>query len=52
LIKKVRKIGRATLYTINKENYTAKSMIEMYDNIVTGTLTGRAEKMRKTRVKA
>jgi len=52
LIKEVRKIGRATLYTINRENETAKNMIRLYDNIVTGTLIERAEKLRKTRVKA
>jgi len=51
LIKKVRKIGRATLYTINKENTTAKKMIDLYDHIIAGNLAS-TEKLRKIKTKA
>lgn len=52
IIKKVRKIGRATLYTINRENDTAKNLIGLYDNIVTGNLAKRAKSLRKLKAKA
>lgn len=51
VVKKVRKIGRATLYTINKENSIAKNMIGLYDSMITTTLTGRAEKYSKKKGK-
>lgn len=34
IVVKTRKIGRATLYKINKENPTAKQLIALYDNLI------------------
>jgi len=34
IIVKTRKIGRATLYKINKENSTTKQIITLYDNLI------------------
>ena len=34
IIKKTRKIGRATLYKINQENFVAKQLIELYNSLI------------------
>ncbi len=34
IIVKVREVGRAKLYKINKENSTAKKMIDLYDSLI------------------
>ncbi|MBI3034034.1 hypothetical protein HYY72_02650 [Candidatus Woesearchaeota archaeon] len=34
IVVKTRKIGRATLYKINKENIAVKQLIELYDNLL------------------
>ena len=34
LVIKTRKIGRATLYKINKENTTVKLLIDLYDSLI------------------
>ena len=34
IIIKTRKIGRATLYKINKQNQTAKQLIALYDTLI------------------
>ena len=34
IIIKTRKIGRATLYKINKDNVLAKQLIELYDKLI------------------
>ena len=34
IIVKTRKIGRATLYKISKENSTTKQIITLYDNLI------------------
>ena len=39
IILNTRDIGRAKLYKINKENKFAKLLIDLYDDIITKTLT-------------
>lgn len=39
IIAKTRKIGRATLYKINKDNLAAKQLIELYDSLILEKLT-------------
>ena len=34
IVTKTRKIGRATLYKINKNNVAVKRLIELYDNLL------------------
>ncbi len=34
IIAKTRKIGRATLYKINKDNFVAKQLIDLYDKLL------------------
>ena len=34
VIVKTRKIGRATLYKINKDNLVAKQLVELYDKLI------------------
>lgn len=38
MVVKTRKIGRATLYRINKDNFVAKQLIFLYDNLILGKL--------------
>ena len=51
IIVKTRKIGRATLYKINKENATAKQLITLYDHLILQTLKA-LEKKEKVEVAA
>lgn len=46
IVVKTRKIGRATLYKINKNNRTAKQLIDLYDNLLLQDLQKREEKVR------
>ena len=39
IILKTRKIGRATLYKINKENLLVKQLIELYDKLILENLS-------------
>ncbi len=39
IVIKTRKIGRATLYKINKDNFVAKQLIFLYDNLILGKLS-------------
>lgn len=41
MIKKTRKIGRATLYKINKNNTASKILIELYDKLIKENLKRR-----------
>jgi len=34
IVKKTRKIGRATLYKLNKENLAVKQLISLYDQLI------------------
>lgn len=45
IIIKTRKIGRATLYKINKDNETAKHLIKLYDDLILSNLKAIKEKM-------
>lgn len=47
---KTRKIGRATLYKINKNNIAAKQLIDLYDNLILQEL-GHLEKSSKKKVR-
>lgn len=47
IVVKTRKIGRATLYKINKDNIAAKQLIELYDKIILGRLGQIEEKTGK-----
>lgn len=38
MVVKTRKIGRATLYKINKDNFVAKQLIFLYDSLILGRL--------------
>lgn len=46
IIIKTRKIGRATLYKINKENATAKQLIGLYDHLILQELKKRVEEQK------
>jgi hypothetical protein len=46
IVVKTRKIGRATLYQINKNNPTAKQLITLYDHLILQDLHERQEKVR------
>jgi len=45
IIIKTRKIGRATLYKINKDNVLAKQLIELYDKLIMKSLDSRKIKI-------
>ena len=45
IITKTRKIGRATLYKINKDNIMAKKLIELYDKLIIESLKSIAPKI-------
>ena len=47
IIVKTRKIGRATLYKINRENVAVKRLIELYDDILLKKLNHIEEKTRR-----
>lgn len=49
IIIKTRKIGRATLYKINKDNIVAKQMIEIYDNLIMKNLNKLEENNKVTK---
>ncbi len=49
IIIKTRKIGRATLYKINKNNVAAKQLIDLYDNLLLQKLD-QLEKSTKKKV--
>ncbi len=38
IVIKTRKIGRATLYKINKDNFVVKQLIALYDSLILGKL--------------
>ena len=44
IVIKTRKIGRATLYKINKENIMAKQLIELYKKLIIENLDSMAKK--------
>ena len=52
IVLKTRKIGRATLYKINKENATAKQLISLYDHLVLQMLREIEKKKDKIEVAA
>ena len=43
IIVKTRKIGRATLYKINKENVLVKQLIELYDKLILDSMERKVE---------
>ncbi|MDP4012360.1 MAG: hypothetical protein Q8R00_02035 [Candidatus Nanoarchaeia archaeon] len=45
IIVKTRKIGRATLYKINKDNATAKQLITLYDSLILQNLEKMEQKV-------
>jgi len=47
VIVKTRKIGRATLYKINRENVAVKQLIELYDNLLLEKLNNIQEEIGK-----
>ena len=47
IITKTRKIGRATLYKLNKENIAAKQLTDLYDGLILERLNQIEEKTRK-----
>ncbi|MFH1072353.1 MAG: hypothetical protein V1743_02905 [Nanoarchaeota archaeon] len=53
IVRKTRKIGRATLYKINKDNLAVQQLITLYDTLILGRLsmaeeeTIQAETMRR-----
>jgi len=48
IIVKTRKIGRATLYKINKDNVISKKLIELYDKILVEETEKHLIKMKIT----
>ncbi len=46
IIVKTRKIGRATLYKINKDNVIIKKLIEIDDTLISNELKKRAEEQK------
>lgn len=44
IVVKTRKIGRATLYKINKDNETAKHLIKLYDELILRKLDSMTKK--------
>jgi len=48
IIVKTRKIGRATLYKINKDNIISKKLIELYDKILVEETEKYFSKMKMT----
>ena len=47
LLIKTRRIGRATLYKINKNNIAVKKLIELYDNLIIKKLESLEQNSRK-----
>jgi len=47
LIVKTRKIGRATLYKINKNNIASKQLINLYDKLILEDLKSLEEKYKR-----
>lgn len=45
IVVKTRKIGRATLYKIDKQNVAAKQLIELYDNIFRAKLNSMKQEI-------
>ncbi len=45
LVVKTRKIGRATLYQINKDNDAARRLLELYDALILQALRAKAEEL-------
>ncbi len=50
LLIKTRKIGRATLYKINKNNIAVKKLIELYDNLILQKLENLDKNMKKKEI--
>ncbi len=48
IIVKTRKIGRATLYKINKDNVISKKLIELYDKILVEETEKHFSKLKVT----
>ncbi len=48
IVVKTRKIGRATLYKINRENETAKQLMKLYDTLLLQELHKKKEKILLT----
>lgn len=46
IIIKTRKIGRATLYKINRQNQTASQLIALYDNLILQQLDKMQPKLK------
>ena len=46
IVVKTRKIGRATLYKINKKHRTAKQLIALYDELILQELHHKEEKVK------
>lgn len=47
IVKKIRKIGRITLYQINEDNLVAKHFIQLDHNLLMADLKKRAARMKK-----
>lgn len=48
IVAKTRKIGRATLYTLNKNNEVAKQLMKIYDTLIAQQLKSMEEKVQIT----
>lgn len=46
IVVKTRKIGRATLYKINQQNFVVKQFIVLYDKLILKQLEAREEKLK------
>ena len=51
IISITRKIGRATLYKINKDNFVAQQLITLYDNLIMQQLDLKEEITKKITIK-
>lgn len=52
IILKTRKIGRATLYKLNRENVAAKQLMELYDHLLLEKLAALEERESKVELLA
>ena len=52
IVVKTRKIGRATLYKINRENVAVKQLVELYDNLLLEKLSSMEEAGKKVEIPA